>query len=272
MIVTYFVVKELPYRALHTWPRLHLYGLIANLTTCKLTASFRISSSIYYDSPSYMMSSSNSHLQAAPASSSAFVSIPSTSGGGGMIGRTPLRSTIGSTGFEFPAIWNFPPFFTLQPNPSTLSHQLELWRNLVLNWARHDRVFEVNADGEVGEAFHNKRIKRRLLPPSMKRLMVEMVKNGEAAPDPPKQETRYLLYWRKPDEWGDLIYAWVTENGLNASIMTFYEITDGDLSHTTEFYELPPPLLRKALESLVKRGKAQLLEGQGEVGEGVRFL
>ncbi|WWD21661.1 hypothetical protein CI109_106147 [Kwoniella shandongensis] len=185
---------------------------------------------------------------------------------------TPLRTTISSTGFEFPAIWNFPPFFTLQPNPSTLSHQLELWRNLVLSWARHDRVFEVNTEGDVGDVFNNKTIKRRLLPPSLKRLMLEMVKNGEAAPDPPKQDTRYLLYWRKPDEWGDLIYTWVTDNGLNASIMTFYEITDGDLSHTTEFYELPTPLLRKALESLVKRGKAQLLEGKGEVGEGVRFL
>ncbi|WRT64603.1 uncharacterized protein IL334_001536 [Kwoniella shivajii] len=186
--------------------------------------------------------------------------------------NTPLRPIKSESGFEFPAIWSFPPFFTLQPNPSTLSHQLELWRTLVLKWAKHERVYEVNVDGEVGGVFDNKKIKRQLLPPSMKRLLTEMVKNGEAAPDPPKQDTKYLLYWRKPDEWGDLIYTWVTENGLNSSIMTFYEITDGDLSHVTEFYELPTPLLRKALESLVKRGKAQLLEGKGEIGEGVRFL
>ncbi|WVR04781.1 hypothetical protein IAU60_001793 [Kwoniella sp. DSM 27419] len=194
--------------------------------------------------------------------------------GGGVDGTpvTPLRPVKSPSGFEFPAIWSFPPFFTLQPNPSTLTHQLEMWRSLVLRWAKHDRIFEVSVDGELGAVFENKGIKRRLLPPSMKKVLQEMVKNGEAAPDPPKQDTRYLLYWRKPDEWGDLIYTWVTENGLNSSIMTFYEVTDGDLSHTTEFYELPPPLLRKALDTLVKRGKAQLLEGKGEIGEGVRFL
>ncbi|OCF30405.1 ESCRT-II complex subunit VPS25 [Kwoniella heveanensis CBS 569] len=187
--------------------------------------------------------------------------------------QTPLRPVKSASGFEFPAIWSFPPFFTLQPNPTTQAHQLELWRALVLRWAKHERVFEVNTDGDdPGGVFDNKGIKRKLLPPTMKRLLGEMAKNGEAAADPPKQDTRYLIYWRRPDEWGDLIYTWVTDNGLNASIMTFYEITDGDLSHTTEFYELPTPLLRKALETLVKRGKAQLLEGKGEIGEGVRFL
>jgi ESCRT-II complex subunit VPS25 len=74
--------------------------------------------------------------------------------------------------------------------------------------------------------------------------------------------------------------------------MTFYEITEGDLSHTTgrfppllyrylllmkwvclvEFYELPVPILRKALDTLVKTRRAQLLKGEGEDGDGVRFL
>ncbi|WWC86716.1 uncharacterized protein L201_001594 [Kwoniella dendrophila CBS 6074] len=194
------------------------------------------------------------------------------SGGTGGI-NTPLRPIKNDRGFEFPAIWSFPPFFTLQPNPSTLSHQLELWRALTLKWSKHHRVFEVNIESEqIHEVFENKYIKRKLLPPSMKKLLLEMSKNGEAAPDPPKQDNRFLIYWKKPDEWGDLIYTWIMDNGLNSSIMTFYEITDGDLSHTTEFYELPIPILRKALESLVKRGKAQLLEGKGEIGQGVRFL
>lgn len=102
--------------------------------------------------------------------------------------------------------------------------------------------------------------------------MGEMVKNGEAAAYPPKQDSQYLIYWRKPEEWGDIIYHWVMDNGLNSSIMTFYEITDGDLSHTTEFHELPISILRKALETLVKRGRAQIIEGKDEIGEGVRFL
>lgn len=73
--------------------------------------------------------------------------------------------------------------------------------------------------------------------------------------------------------------------------MTFFEITDGDLSHTTgtflnskneeirhklmelaEFRELPLNILRKSLDTLVKRGKAQIMSGLGESGDGVRFL
>ncbi|CAD6572847.1 MAG: hypothetical protein TREMPRED_000645 [Tremellales sp. Tagirdzhanova-0007] len=186
---------------------------------------------------------------------------------------TPLKTQTSSTGFVFPAIWSFPPFFTLQPNPTTQAHQLTLWTTLILDWARHDRVFSVNCDAlDAGQVFRNKIIDRRLLPNAMREVMSSMTKNGYAAPDPPKQTAMYLLYWRKPDEWATLIHDWITANGFNASIMTFYEITDGDLSESTEFRQLPEPMLRKALESLVKRGKAQMLRGEGEAGEGVRFL
>lgn len=39
-----------------------------------------------------------------------------------------------------------------------------------------------------------------------------------------------------------------------------------------EFRELPDPLLRRALDTLVKRGKAQILRGGDNDGDGVRFL
>lgn len=42
--------------------------------------------------------------------------------------------------------------------------------------------------------------------------------------------------------------------------------------YIAEFYQLPAPLLRKALDTLVKRGKAQIIKGDGEMGEGARFF
>jgi len=45
-----------------------------------------------------------------------------------------------------------------------------------------------------------------------------------------------------------------------------------DLADLPEFREMPPSLLRKSLDTLVKRGKAQIIKGEGEAGEGVRFL
>lgn len=35
---------------------------------------------------------------------------------------------------------------------------------------------------------------------------------------------------------------------------------------------MPTPLLRKALDFLIKQGKAQVLKGVGEEGDGVKFV
>lgn len=89
----------------------------------------------------------------------------------------------------------------------------------------------------------------------------------------------------------------IKETGQTNSIMTFYELTEGgDLVHTTgpslfqalpqirpvtyasctpvraEFYRLPTPILRKALDILIKQGKAQVLKGSGDDGDGVKFV
>jgi hypothetical protein len=52
---------------------------------------------------------------------------------------------------------------SLQPNPQTQAHQLNLWSALVLSWARHQRIWAVNTDakeGDLGEVFWNKGIRR----------------------------------------------------------------------------------------------------------------
>lgn len=55
----------------------------------------------------------------------------------------------------------------IQPNPTTQQHQLALWTELVLAWAKHDRVFSVNADSpEPGDVFNNKTIGRECVSPA----------------------------------------------------------------------------------------------------------
>lgn len=69
---------------------------------------------------------------------------------------------------------------------------------------------------------------------------------GHAAPEPPRQLATYLIFWRKPEEWGQIIYDWVggasicmvltvqvSDNGMTGTILTFYDLTDGDLAETT---------------------------------------
>lgn len=52
---------------------------------------------------------------------------------------------------------------SLQPNPQTQAHQLNLWSTLILSWARHTRTWSVNVDakeGDLGEVFWNRGIRR----------------------------------------------------------------------------------------------------------------
>ncbi|KAK3381366.1 ESCRT-II complex subunit [Podospora didyma] len=78
------------------------------------------------------------------------------------------------------------------------------------------------------------------------------------------------VYWRTPEEWAALIEAWVEQTGQKGSVLTLYELTEGDTTCGTEFHGLDPDLLQKALSILVKRAKAQIF-GQ-EDSQGVKFF
>ncbi|PWN22540.1 ESCRT-II complex, vps25 subunit [Microstroma glucosiphilum] len=195
----------------------------------------------------------------------------------------------------YPPLYSFPPFFTLQANATTLSIQLAQWTSLALNWCAHYRVFFLDVDiamDDVGSSgatakpiqslWSNPAISRRLDAVGRRRVIETMIEEGKAAwepkpPSKPKPGTlppnRALIYWRTPEEWGQKIHQWVISTGQNRSIMTFFELTEGDLVEDQDFYQLPPVLLRRALETLVKQGKAQIFEGteRGQGLEGVKF-
>ncbi|KAK0566639.1 hypothetical protein OC844_000626 [Tilletia horrida] len=220
------------------------------------------------------------------------------SSGSGSGGRDALKT-------DLPPIHAFPPFFTLQPNPTTLATQLDLWSELVLGYCQRNRIWSIDAEGEwerTGGLFYNKAIERRLNPLAIRTLLAHMVRQGAAGYDGPAQPNgrsrlvsalplgvggsssssadvnaaslpaRAWIFWRKPEEWADSIYRWVSDTGQNRSIITLYELTEGDLSEGQEFRELPRPLLRQVLDVLVKQGKAQIFGGaKDQEGEGVKF-
>ncbi|GAA6052328.1 hypothetical protein JCM3770_007254 [Rhodotorula araucariae] len=196
--------------------------------------------------------------------------------------RLTLAPTVSaSSSFLFPSLFSFPPFFTRQPNPQTWAHQLDQWQALVLAHARFTRTFRLEAsDAQCQvEPFRNPSLNRQLPLPVLHQVLDALVASGNAAWDPAtvpskgKRGGAVWLYWRRPEEWASVIYDWVKETGQAGTVMTFYELTDGgDLAHSTEFYRLPDAILRKALDVLARQGKAQVLQGVGEQGDGVKFV
>ena len=86
--------------------------------------------------------------------------------------------------YDFPPIYNFAPFFTLQRNPATYSSQLKLWTRLVLDYCQFHRIFAINLEGAwersgAGGLFRNETIKRELNLAARKDVLKALVEEGE---------------------------------------------------------------------------------------------
>ncbi|KAK7754455.1 hypothetical protein SLS62_003475 [Diatrype stigma] len=215
-------------------------------------------------------------------------------------------STSTSTAFEFPREYHFPPFFTRQPNATTRRSQLEKWSALIQGWARSRRQFRVSVakDGETA-LFYNRALGRRLAPADAREVL-EFMRRHEGRAEPVLGGDRgggglslgsafgvggeddlgggggggggdgggtsdvYWVYWKTPEEWAHDIEAWIEETAQKGVVFTLYELTEGEDTRGTEFHGLDPEILQKALQVLVKRGKAQIF-GQ-EDQQGVKFF
>lgn len=78
------------------------------------------------------------------------------------------------------------------------------------------------------------------------------------------------IYWRRPEEWADLIYAWVDNTGQKGAVLTVYELRESDAVQGQDWIGMDEELVRKCLDVLVKKGKAQVFGA--EEGAGVKFF
>lgn len=78
------------------------------------------------------------------------------------------------------------------------------------------------------------------------------------------------IWWRRPEEWATSIAAWVDETGQKGSVLTLYEIVEGDASENQEFHGMDMEVLRKGLAVLAKQNKAQVFGTDDQ--QGVKFF
>lgn len=85
-----------------------------------------------------------------------------------------------------------------------------------------------------------------------------------------KNKSSFLIMWRRPEEWGKLIYQWVSRSGQNNSVFTLYELTNGEDTEDEEFHGLDEATLLRALQALQQEHKAELITISD--GRGVKFF
>lgn len=85
-----------------------------------------------------------------------------------------------------------------------------------------------------------------------------------------KNKSSFLIMWRRPEEWGKLIYQWVSRSGQNNSVFTLYELTSGEDTEEEEFHGLDEATLLRALQALQQEHKAEIITVSD--GRGVKFF
>ncbi|EFY90500.1 hypothetical protein J3458_000629 [Metarhizium acridum] len=176
--------------------------------------------------------------------------------------------------FRFPREYYFPAFFTPQPNLTTHHAQLTKWSSLILSYAKHHRLFKLSlSSASDSDLFSNRRIDRRLAPADIRQVVDFMRKDGRAeyaGGDKSRDGDVVYVYWKKPEEWAALVEAYVEDTAQKGSVLTLYELTDGEGTRGTELHGMDSEVLLKALNVLVKRGKAQIFGSEDSLG--VKFF
>ncbi|XP_036054239.1 vacuolar protein-sorting-associated protein 25 [Onychomys torridus] len=172
--------------------------------------------------------------------------------------------------FEWPWQYRFPPFFTLQPNVDTRQKQLAAWCSLVLTFCRlHKQSSMTVMEAQESPLFNNVKLQRKLPVESIQIVLEELRKKGNLE-WLDKNKSSFLIMWRRPEEWGKLIYQWVSRSGQNNSVFTLYELASGEDTEDEEFHGLDEATLLRALQALQQEHKAEIITVSD--GRGVKFF
>lgn len=191
---------------------------------------------------------------------------------------TSLLSTtttsVETSTFLFPSIHSdYPPFFTLQTALTTRASQFRKWSRLIQRYCKHHGLFRLNISEHIDSPlFHNSQMNKRLQLNDIVTIIDWMagVEGGGRAEWTTKSKEATWIYWRKPEDWANLVRTWVDATGQKGSVLTLYEIVDSEATEKMEFYGMDVEVLKKGLAVLAKQGKAQVFGAEG--GEGVKFF
>lgn len=80
----------------------------------------------------------------------------------------------------------------------------------------------------------------------------------------------YEIYWLTLDEWSNVVYNWAQNSGMTNSVLTQYELLNGDDTRDEEFNGLNENVFMKVLKLLESKGKCEVMEIDGSYG--VKFF
>ncbi|KAM5573580.1 hypothetical protein ABKV19_013225 [Rosa sericea] len=168
--------------------------------------------------------------------------------------------------YKLPQFFNYPPYFTLQPVRDTREKQIQLWKELILDYCRTQKIFVIGLEEDF-PLFSNPVIERSLSHEAREAFLSILVSDEWLD----KRHRKCLILWHRIQEWANIILNFVKENGLEDSVMTVEEIRSGIESRGTELHGIDRTILMRALKLLEQKGKLAIFKGTTADDEGVKF-
>ncbi|KAK4742412.1 hypothetical protein SAY87_000413 [Trapa incisa] len=171
--------------------------------------------------------------------------------------------------FKLPPFFNYPPYFTLQPVRDTREKQIQLWKELILDYCKTQKIFIIGLEEEF-PLFANPVIERSLTHEARETFLSALVSEGRAE-WLDKGRRKCLILWHRIQDWADIIVNFVKDNAFEDGVLTVEEIRSGIESRGTELYGLDRIILMRALKLLEHKGKLAIFKGTSTDDEGVKF-
>ncbi|KAL8241732.1 hypothetical protein R6Q59_012034 [Mikania micrantha] len=171
--------------------------------------------------------------------------------------------------YKLPHFFHYPPYFTLQPVRETREKQIQLWKELILDYCRARKIFVIGLEEDF-PLFSNLAIERSLNHEAREAFLSAIVLDGRAE-WMDKNHRQCLILWHRIKDWADIILHFVKENGLEDSVMTVEEIRTGIESRGTDIHGMDRGVLVRALKLLENKGKLAIFKGTSTDDEGVKF-
>ncbi|THU65071.1 hypothetical protein C4D60_Mb01t33270 [Musa balbisiana] len=198
--------------------------------------------------------------------------------------------------FKLPQFFNFPPFFTLQPVKETREKQVQVWKQLLLDYCRSQKIFVIGLEEDFPlfsnpvienfEKYFNEKLCDGLLGSlsheAREVFLSALISEGHAE-WMDKDHRKCLMLWFRLQEWADYILNFVKDNGLQDGVMTIEEMRSGTETHGTadtlhatfsiiqELAGIDRGLLLRVLRLLEQKGKATIFKGTSADDDGVKF-
>ncbi|KAJ8913702.1 hypothetical protein NQ315_007419 [Exocentrus adspersus] len=171
---------------------------------------------------------------------------------------------------EWPWQYSFPPFFTLQPHPETRSKQVTAWKSLILTYCQKTKTYVIDVrEASQFPVFNNAAINRKLEHSVIVSILCELQKHGNAAPLD-KAKNRWEIYWHTLEEWASMVYEFVSNRGMQNTVVTLYELAHGEDTREEEFHGIQQEVFVKALRVLERERKCEVI--MDDDMQGVKFF